>query len=201
MKPRESCASFLDRVVLVVDKKHFNVTAAQKLEAGYRAVAEASIMSHFDACLRDDIRRIMLGAANPPDTVDDMLAAAEAIEAELAKTGPPRASALTVAPSLGETEDETFGYEESLAYLEVEELAAAVQHFWKKPLDHSKIQCYNCPRCGHFCNECKEPQRPAGRRGHGTPGGANRQDKELRTLGCYSIPLKVGNRHTYPLYR
>ena len=29
MKPKESCASFLDRVVLVVDKQHFNVTAAQ----------------------------------------------------------------------------------------------------------------------------------------------------------------------------
>lgn len=87
IKPRESCASFLNRVVLVINKQHFNVTAAQKQEAGYRAVAEASIMSHFGAGLWEDITRIVLGAANPPDNVDDMLAAAEAIEAELAKTG------------------------------------------------------------------------------------------------------------------
>ena len=95
MKSKESCASFLDQVVLAVDKQQFNFTAAQKQEAGYRAVAEASIMSHFGAGLRDDIKCIVLGAANLPETVDDMLAAAEAIEAELAKTGPPRSIGLS----------------------------------------------------------------------------------------------------------
>ena len=179
MKAKESCASFLDRVVLAVDKQHFNVTAAQKREAGYRAVAEASIMSHFGAGLREDIKRIVLGAANPPETVDDMLSAAEAIEAELAKTGPPGASALAVGASLpGEpAEEDTFGYEESLACLDskVEELVAAVQRFRRKPLDRSKIQCYNCHRYGHFRNECKEPQRPQGGRGQSVPGGTSRR--------------------------
>ena len=162
MRTKESCASFLDRVVLAVDKQHFNVTAAQKREAGYRAVAEASIMSHFGAGLRDDIKRIVLGAANPPDTVDDMLAAAEAIEAELAKTGPPGASALAVSSSSTseQADEESLGYEESLACLDakVEDLVAAVQRIRRKPLDCSKIQCYNCHRYGHFRNECKEPQ-------------------------------------------
>ena len=51
MKSQELGSSFLDTVVLAVDKQHFNVTAAQKREAGYRAVAEASIMSHFVAGL------------------------------------------------------------------------------------------------------------------------------------------------------
>ena len=53
-------------------------------------------MSQFGAGLRDDIKRIVLGAANPPETVDDMLSAAEALEAELAKTRPPGASALAI---------------------------------------------------------------------------------------------------------
>ena len=113
MKSKKSCASFLDRVVLEVDKQHFNVTAAQKREAGNRAVDEASIMSHFGAGLREDIKRIVLGAANPPNTVDDMLAAAGAIEAELAKTGPPGPSALAVGPSSTmEPDEDAFGYEE-----------------------------------------------------------------------------------------
>ena len=179
MKSKEYCASFLDRVVLAVDKQHFNVTAAQKREAGYRAVAEASIMSHFGAGLRDDIKRIVLGAANPPETVDDMLSAAEATEAELGKTLPPGASALAIGTNHpGEpSEEDAFGYEESLACLDakVEELVAAVQRFHRKPLDRSKIQCYNCYRYGHFRNECKEPQRPQGGRGQGAPGGVNRR--------------------------
>ena len=42
MKSCGSCTSFLDREVLAVDKQHFN--AAQKLEAGYRPVAGASLL-------------------------------------------------------------------------------------------------------------------------------------------------------------
>ena len=147
MKTGETCISILDRGVLAVDKQHFNITAAQKREAGYRAVAEASIMSPFGAGLQDDIKQIVFGAANPPGTVDDMLAAAEAIKAELVKTGPPGASALAIAPpSTGDHKDDSFGYEESLAFLnaKVQELIAAVQRFRRKTLDRSKIQCYNC---------------------------------------------------------
>ena len=186
MKTKESCAAFLDRVVLAVDKQHFNVTNAQKQEAGYRAVAEAAIMSHFGAGLREDIKKTVLGAANPPDTVDGMLAAAEAIEAELAKAGPPGASALAVqAEGVSDSaltypshpDEESFGYEESLSCLDakVEELVAAVQRFRKKPLDRSKIQCYNCHKFGHFRNECREPLRPTSGRGAATPGGYQRR--------------------------
>lgn len=112
-------------------------------------------MSHFGAGVWDDIKQIVLGAANPPDTVDDMLAAAQAIEAELSKTEPPGASALTVAPTLGDNEEEWYSYKESLTCLDakVEELVAAVQRFRKKPLDRSyMILCYNCHRFGHFRN-------------------------------------------------
>ena len=187
MRSKESCSSFLDRVVLAVDKQHFNVTAAQKREAGYRAVAEASIMSHFGAGLCDDIKRIVLGAANPPETVDDMLAAAEAIEAELAKTGPPGASALAVGTSHPTEllEEDAFGYEESLTSLDakVEDLVAAVQRFRRKPLDSSKIQYHNCHLYGHFRNKCKEPQRPQGGHGQGAPGGVNRRGGYIPSPG------------------
>ena len=147
MKPRVS-----GPVVLAIDKQHFNVTAAQKWESGYRAVSEASIMLHFGAGLREDIKRIVLGTANPPDTGWHVGSSRGYIEAELAKTRPLGVSTLVVAPTLGDNEEEGYSYKESLVWMDakVEELAVAVQWFWKKPLDRSKIQCYNCHRFGHF---------------------------------------------------
>ena len=155
---RESCAAFLDRVILAVDKQHFNLTAAQKQEAGYRLVYDAAIMSHFGAGLRDDISKVILGAANPPELVADMLTAAEAVEAETSKVGPPGASALAIAPL--EVPDGT--YEETLSELDakVEELVAAITRFRSRPFDKTKIR-YNCKKYGYFKNECKEPIRVA----------------------------------------
>ena len=59
-----------------MDKQHFNLTPAQKQEDGYRLVYDAAIMSHFGAGLKDDISKVILGAANPPELVADMLTAA-----------------------------------------------------------------------------------------------------------------------------
>ena len=80
-------------MILAVDKQHFNLTAAPKQEEGYRLVNDAAIMSHFRAGLRDDISKVIIGAANPPETY--MLTAA--VEAETSKMGPLGASALVVA--------------------------------------------------------------------------------------------------------
>ena len=130
---RESCAAFLDPVILAVDKQHFYLTPGQKQEDGYWLVYDAAIMSHFGVGLKDDISKVILGAANPPETVADMstvadmLTAAEAVEAETSKMGPPGASALAIAPlDPGEG-----SYEETLSGLDakVEELVAAITRF------------------------------------------------------------------------
>ena len=138
----ESCAAFLDRVILALDKQHFNLTPVQKQEDGYILVYDAAIMSHFGAGLKDDISKVILGAANPPESVADMLTAAEAVEAETSKMGPPGASALAVAPL--DSSDGT--YEETLSGLDakVEELMAAISRFRSRPFDKTKIRCYNC---------------------------------------------------------
>ena len=81
-KPRESCAQFLDRVVLAVNKQNFNVDAASKQTDVYKAVFDAAIISHFGAGLREDISKVVLGSADAPNTVTAMLDAAEAVEAE-----------------------------------------------------------------------------------------------------------------------
>lgn len=43
----ESCAAFLDCMILAVDKQHFNLTKDQKQEVGYHLVYNAVIMSPF----------------------------------------------------------------------------------------------------------------------------------------------------------
>ena len=114
-------------------------------------------MSHFGAGLKDDISKVILGAANPPETMAYMLTAAEAVEAETSKMGPPGASALALAPlDPGEG-----SYEETLSGLDtkVEDLVAAITRFRSRPFDKTKIRCYYCNKYGHFKNECKEPLR------------------------------------------
>ena len=98
-------------------------------------------MSHFGAGLKDDISKVILGAANPPESVVDMITAAEAVEAETLKMGPLGASALAVAPL--DSSDGT--YEESLSGLDAkaEELVAAISRFRSPPFDKTKIRCYN----------------------------------------------------------
>ena len=88
-RSKESCARFLDRVVLAINKQNLNITEADKRTPQYLRVFDTSIMSHFGAGLKDEIGKVVLGAATPPGTVEEMLQAAEAVEAELAKIGQP----------------------------------------------------------------------------------------------------------------
>ena len=48
---------------------------------------------HFGAGVRTDIGKVILAQAAPPATIKDMLAAAEAVEAEQANKATPGASA------------------------------------------------------------------------------------------------------------
>ena len=166
-RPRESCAQFLDRVVLAVNRQNFNIPDVQKASAVYRSVFDAAIISHFGAGLKDEISSVVLGQADAPNTVSGMLDAAEAVEAEMAKVGPPGASALAVHDGQEDMDP--------LADLTArfEELVAAIGWNRKKPFDKSKVKCYNCNKPGHFRNECPEPRRPTGRDGV-APAGRRR---------------------------
>ena len=162
----ESCASFMDRVLLSVDRMHFNVTAANKQEQGYRRVYVSSVLMHFGAGVKPEIGKVILGQANPPVTVAAMLTAAEAVEAEISKKGAPGESALAVTES-GEAPEPT----ESPSELEVltrqveslTDLVGAIASASKKPFDFRNIRCYRCNQFGHFQNKCtNEPKRSAG---------------------------------------
>ena len=81
----ESCADFMDRVLLAVDRTHYSLTPAQKQADGYRQVFTSAAIMHFGAGVRPDIGKVILAQADPPANIADMLAAAEAVEAEQAK--------------------------------------------------------------------------------------------------------------------
>ena len=153
-RSRESCAQFLDRVVLAVTKQNFNVGEADKQTELYKAVFDAAIISHFGAGLRDDISKVVLGSADAPDTVGAMLDAAEAVEAEQDDHAADPLQDLT----------------ESL-----EELVPAIGFRRRKPFDISNVRCYNCDKNGHFQNECPEPRR--------TPRSTSTQSKPRTPAG------------------
>ena len=158
---RESCAAFMDRVILAVDKQNFNVTALTKTTEAYKAVFNAAIISHFGAGLRESIARPVLGAAIPPNTVAAILAAAEAVEAEASKVVAPGASALAVAEKPEpEAKSEIAELTDKLA-----EMIAAVGGSGRKPFDRSKVKCYECGQYGNFARDCSQRRGQRGSRG------------------------------------
>ena len=96
-RPTEYCADFMDRVLLAVERTHYNLMPAQKRADGYQQVFTSAAIMHFGAGVRPDIGKVILAQAVHPANIEGMLAAVEAVEAEQAKKGAPGASALAVA--------------------------------------------------------------------------------------------------------
>ena len=139
----ESCANFMDRVLLAVDRTHYNLTPAQKQADGYQQVFMSAAIMHFGAGVRPDIGKVILAQAVPPATIEGMLSAAEAVEAEQAKKNVPGASALAVTEAttcdqpMSPTTSFDFNQLQS-PISELTEVVAAIAS--KQPFDFSKIK-------------------------------------------------------------
>ena len=58
-KATKTCANFMDRCVLAVDKTYYAVPPAVKNGDGFPAVFAASILSHFGAGLKPEIAKVV----------------------------------------------------------------------------------------------------------------------------------------------
>ena len=101
---------------------------------------DSIIMSHFKAGQKDEIVKVVLGAATPPGSVEEMLQAAEAIEPELAKI------TLVVQEEPASPEvDQMSEIAEA-----IEEICAVIGLKRRHPFDKSLSKCYICYKFGHF---------------------------------------------------
>ena len=165
----ETCADFMDRCVLAVDKTYYAVPVAVKNGDGFPAVFAASILSHFGVGLKPEIAKVVLSAAAPPNTPAAMLTAAETVEAELSKKTTPGASALAVEEDQEDKPTEDEGKPATPLLDKVEELVAAVNCLRSRgregrgrgslaKFDIRTDMCYNYRKRGNFQRTCPEPQ-------------------------------------------
>ena len=88
--------------------------------------------------------KVILARPVPPATIEDMLSAAEAVEAEQTKKGVPGASALAVAETPVE-QPTTSSFDLTQLQTQISELTEVVAAIASnKPFDFSKVRCYRC---------------------------------------------------------
>ena len=144
---------------------------------------------HFGAGVKPDIGKIILGQAEPPATIANMLTAAEAVEAEQSKRGSPGDSALAVSEGPEESPEDPSELESLSRQVEsLIDLVGAIVAA-KKPFDFRNIRCYRCNQFGHFQNKCPNQARS-------NTGPNRRFPRQTRRQGRNAF--RRPNRSQYP---
>lgn len=183
-RPNEDVSDFFDRVVLAVDKMNHNFTDEQKKERMYKVTFETQIRTFYAAGLKEEIRQVVLGGNNPPDSMEALKRQAVATEMNLVKNPKPKLV------FEAEKVEEPTG-EKKFELKEIQEIVEVIMKERKEKFDYSKVRCYQCNNMGHYANRCPNRQYGRGRgrwsrgyrgnsRGRGR-GQQNRNNSEVET--------------------
>ena len=188
-KERENVHTFFDRVVLAVDIKNFHFTEEEKQEEGYIRGRDHDIRTFFAAGLKPNIKALVLGGGNPPDTADATLTRAAQVEASLRKQAkciaemdlvskqrdddtPPGASGLLLQVDGGESPT-AMSTSSDNSDIKLEKLAQELAVIQKQ------FTCHGCQKPGHFVRDCPERKGGRGRGRRGRGGGRGRGRRQI----------------------
>ena len=151
---KESVDKFHDRVILALDIKNHGYTAAQKLEASYQANLDLDLYTFFGAGLKPAIQAATLGAASPPKTIDDLLAAARTVEKSMEKKKPSAETAAVSQKSQPQSSEDI-----------IKDLVRKVEALTTRSTNSAPFAgtCYGCGKQGHKRDVCRSGGRGRGR--------------------------------------
>ena len=179
-RQNETVAQFMDRVKVSVDMLHYNVVEADRNNA-FRETYSRLVVAQFGGGIQESIRQVVFGVPIPPNTIQGVLEAATAAEAEHSSKLTKLVNQIeegeltnpTPVGAAGITKPTEF---EILTKKVDDVLAISRQGGFSRPRgrggfkpDYSQFRCYNCQTIGHLRRNCPKPQAsfPVAGRGHG----------------------------------
>ena len=168
----ETVGDFMDRVKIAVDMLHYNVEEADRNQA-FRDGYARLVIAQFGGGVNSEIREQVFGVRNPPNTMDDVLAAAMAIESEKN----PKATKLVINQVDSENPPQDKNKEDSKN--EITSIAKECEELKKQMSEILSIgrnayrgrgrgnrggsgnngKCYGCGQPGHIRANCPSPQQ------------------------------------------
>ena len=172
----ETVSSFYDRVRLAVEKKNYNVPAADRNDA-YRAQMREDIRTFLICGLRKEYQERVLGVANPPDTLEEIMSTVRAAEKEY-DTQVKAMAALGDKTQENRTSEEEEGPMISAVgrgrgYVGGQRGTTGGMTRGRGDYGRNteRVRCYYCNNLGHMVRECRKKQSDIRRGNYQGPRG------------------------------
>ena len=170
----ESIAVFYDRVQVNVDLKNYDVQ--NKDTAAYRNRFESDVKIFFLSGLPSTFRQKVMGVANPPDTLPDLLRVCRNIEAEEGRTKVSVSKTTTDKPK-----DDTDASQEGDETSETVNFTRQGRNAPRRQAP-ANLTCHTCGGQGHYAADCASK----GIQAKGQPRGGRPNPGRGRGRGNYN---------------
>ena len=152
-KPNETVSAFYDRVRLAMDRKNHDVTPDERTQDWYVRSLQRDIKTFLISGLRPEYQERVLGVAQPPDTLEDIMRTVRTAEREYS-------SKIRGVNSLSARADEEQANDEE----EDPKAQASVCNVERGNSSNkagsgmSSVTCFFCKNKGHMQRECRKRQ-------------------------------------------